>query len=82
MAWNSARYCAFRSCRAFSAVGILEPDLAQPLGLELLLRQRHAAVEHLRVARMRPPSRSKRPMPSKATRAPLASGRLESKLKR
>src|SRR6187397_1801270 len=29
---------------------ILEPDLAQPLRLERLLRQRHAAVEHLRVA--------------------------------
>src|SRR5262245_20217885 len=30
--------------------GILERDLAQPLGLELLLRQGHAAVKHLRVA--------------------------------
>src|SRR5438132_1320829 len=29
---------------------ILELDLAQPLRLELLLRQRHAPVEHLRVA--------------------------------
>src|SRR5262245_56382520 len=30
--------------------GILERDLAQPLGRELLLRQGHAAVKHLRVA--------------------------------
>src|SRR5262249_9727148 len=34
----------------FERGGILQGDLAKPLGLELLLRQRHAALEHLRVA--------------------------------
>src|SRR5262245_65839862 len=34
----------------FERAGIPEADLAQALGLELLLRQRHAAVEYLRVA--------------------------------
>ena len=40
--------CPLRTRLKFASV--LQADLAQPLGLELLLRQGHAAVEHLRIA--------------------------------